>query len=117
MELQVDVNRKEQVDLVLSVYDESLLGVAPDRAKDIRDFFLADERVQHEGDTTPPRVTRLFPGFAVALDFLADLVQRLSQQVGEQACAGAPRSSSSTAGSSTTISAPGPGWRAPTRIR
>ncbi len=44
--LDIDVNRQEAVDLVVSVFDQSLLGVAADKSADIRDFFLADERVQ-----------------------------------------------------------------------
>jgi hypothetical protein len=46
-EVKVDirVNRREPVDLVVSVYDQSLLGIAPDRSVDIRSFYLADERV------------------------------------------------------------------------
>lgn len=44
VELDLQVNRKEPVDLVVSVYDQSLLGIAADRSVNIRDFFLADER-------------------------------------------------------------------------
>lgn len=44
IDLQVD--RKEEVDLVVSVYDQSLLGINPDRSVDIRNFYLADERVR-----------------------------------------------------------------------
>ncbi|MFH2007536.1 MAG: alpha-2-macroglobulin family protein [bacterium] len=44
-EIAIRVNRSEPVDLILSVYDQSLLGVAPDRSTDIRDFYLADARV------------------------------------------------------------------------
>lgn len=40
--LDVNVNRKEEVDLVVSVYDESLLGISGDLSKNIRDFYLAD---------------------------------------------------------------------------
>jgi uncharacterized protein YfaS (alpha-2-macroglobulin family) len=44
IDLQVD--RKEEVDLVVSVYDQSLLGINADRSVDIRNFYLADERVR-----------------------------------------------------------------------
>ncbi len=40
------VNRNEPVDLVVSVYDQALLGIAPDRSVDIRNFYLADERAR-----------------------------------------------------------------------
>ena len=42
----IQVNRQEAVDLVVSVYDQSLLGIAPDKFTDIRNFYLADERVK-----------------------------------------------------------------------
>jgi hypothetical protein len=44
VDLDLQVNRKEPVDLVVSVYDQALLGIAADKAVNIRDFFLADER-------------------------------------------------------------------------
>src|SRR5262249_38261572 len=44
VDLQVD--RREEVDLVVSVYDQSLLGINPDKSVDIRNFYLADERVR-----------------------------------------------------------------------
>jgi alpha-2-macroglobulin len=44
VELNLSVNRSEPTDLVVSVYDQSLLGIAADRSTDIRNFFLADER-------------------------------------------------------------------------
>ncbi|HEU0033373.1 MAG TPA: alpha-2-macroglobulin family protein [Kofleriaceae bacterium] len=45
VDLEVAVDRKEPVDLVVSVYDESLLGVAPDRSVDPVGFFHADQRL------------------------------------------------------------------------
>ncbi len=42
--LDLEVNRREPVDLVMSVYDQSLLGVSADRSVDPRNFYLADER-------------------------------------------------------------------------
>ena len=44
--LTVQLNRKEEVDLIVSVFDESLLGVSGDLSKNIRDFYLADARGQ-----------------------------------------------------------------------
>ncbi len=46
LELQVksDDGEPGEVDLVVSVYDRSLLGIAPDRSADVRSFYLADRR-------------------------------------------------------------------------
>ncbi len=41
--LELQVNRKEPVDLIVSVYDKALRSVAPDQSTDIRNFYLADE--------------------------------------------------------------------------
>ncbi|MFO0844191.1 MAG: alpha-2-macroglobulin family protein [Gemmataceae bacterium] len=49
--LDLQVNRKEPIDLVVSVYDQSLLGIAADRSVNIRDFFLADERADRRLDS------------------------------------------------------------------
>ena len=46
IKIAIEVNRREPVDLVVSVYDQSLLGIAPDRSVDVRDFYLADERAR-----------------------------------------------------------------------
>ena len=46
VKLNFQVNRKEEVDLVVSVFDESLLGVSGDLSGNIRDFYLADIRGQ-----------------------------------------------------------------------
>jgi Alpha-2-macroglobulin family/Bacterial Alpha-2-macroglobulin MG10 domain/A-macroglobulin TED domain len=46
--VEVDVNRAEEVDLIVSVYDQSLLAINPDRSVDIRNFYLADDRVKHQ---------------------------------------------------------------------
>lgn len=43
--LDLQANRAEEMDLVVSVIDQSLLGVAADKSVDIQNFFLADERV------------------------------------------------------------------------
>ncbi len=45
VDLGIVVGTREPVDLVVSVYDQSLLGIAPDRAVDPRSFFFADDRV------------------------------------------------------------------------
>jgi len=44
VELAFEVNRKEAVDLVVSVYDHSLHAVATDHSRNPMNFFLADER-------------------------------------------------------------------------
>jgi uncharacterized protein YfaS (alpha-2-macroglobulin family) len=46
VKLGVQIDRQEEVDLIVSVFDESLLGVAGDLSKDIRNFYLADARGQ-----------------------------------------------------------------------
>lgn len=46
VKLGLQVNREEEVDLIVSVFDESLLGVSGDLSKNIRDFYLADARGQ-----------------------------------------------------------------------
>lgn len=46
MKLDLQVDRQEEVDLIVSVYDQALLGIAPDRGVNIKDFYLADERVR-----------------------------------------------------------------------
>ena len=67
--LDFQVNRGEPVDLVVSVYDQSLLAVAPDRRTDIRDFFLADLRAadQAAADLLRRRLGDLTVEQAVAL--------------------------------------------------
>src|SRR5579883_2016245 len=46
VKLNFQVDREEEVDLVVSVFDESLLGVSGDLSGNIRDFYLADTRGQ-----------------------------------------------------------------------
>ena len=46
VKIDLQVDRPEEVDLVVSVYDQSLLGINPDKSIDIRNFYLADERVR-----------------------------------------------------------------------
>jgi Alpha-2-macroglobulin family/Bacterial Alpha-2-macroglobulin MG10 domain/MG2 domain/A-macroglobulin TED domain len=46
VELDVDVGRAEAVDLVVSVFDQSLLGVSQDRAVDPTSFYYADDRLR-----------------------------------------------------------------------
>ncbi len=43
--LDTQANQRQEMDLVVSVIDQSLLGIAPDKSPDIKSFFLADERV------------------------------------------------------------------------
>jgi hypothetical protein len=45
VKLNLQVNRAEPVDLVVSVYDQSLLGITADKQTDIRNFYFADERI------------------------------------------------------------------------
>jgi len=48
VELSFEVDRKAEVDLVVSVYDKSLLGVAAHKAIDGRSLFFADTRVEQQ---------------------------------------------------------------------
>jgi hypothetical protein len=47
VKIDLQVNRREPVDLVVSVYDQALLGIAADRSAEIDSFYLADERIKH----------------------------------------------------------------------
>src|SRR4029453_17769431 len=44
--LGIEIDRKEAVDLIVSVFDESLLGVSGDLLRNLRDYSLADARGQ-----------------------------------------------------------------------
>jgi Alpha-2-macroglobulin family/Bacterial Alpha-2-macroglobulin MG10 domain/A-macroglobulin TED domain len=46
VEVNIDVNRKEEVDLIVSVFDRSLLDVHGGKPVDIRNFYLADDRIR-----------------------------------------------------------------------
>ncbi len=46
--LDIQVNRKEPVDLIVSVYDQTLTHIKPTQTADIRSFYLADERAFSE---------------------------------------------------------------------
>jgi hypothetical protein len=46
VKIDLQADRKEEVDLIVSVYDQSLLGINADKSVDIRNFYLADERVR-----------------------------------------------------------------------
>jgi hypothetical protein len=46
VKVNFQVNRAEEVDLVVSVFDESLLGVSGDLSRNVRDYYLADIRGQ-----------------------------------------------------------------------
>jgi uncharacterized protein YfaS (alpha-2-macroglobulin family) len=50
VKLKLHVNRAEPVDLVVSVYDQSLLGITADKQADVRNFYFADERITLERD-------------------------------------------------------------------
>jgi hypothetical protein len=53
VDLGIEVGTREPVDLVVSVYDQALLGIAPDHSIDPRNFFFADDRVHaHSGLAT-----------------------------------------------------------------
>ncbi|HEY7155153.1 MAG TPA: MG2 domain-containing protein, partial [Gemmataceae bacterium] len=43
--LNLQINRKEPVDLIVSVYDKALRKIASDQSTDIHNFYLADERI------------------------------------------------------------------------
>ena len=49
VKLDVTVNRSEPIDLVVSVFDESLLRVAGDRSGNVQEFYLADDRGRNIG--------------------------------------------------------------------
>ncbi len=49
VDLTVDAGRAEAVDLVISVHDQALLGIAPDRGPDPAGFYLADQRLRARG--------------------------------------------------------------------
>jgi len=55
VDLDIAVDRDEPIDLVVSVYDQSLLGVAPDHAVDPASFFLADDRLRTRAALTSLR--------------------------------------------------------------
>ncbi|HEV3383358.1 MAG TPA: alpha-2-macroglobulin family protein, partial [Gemmata sp.] len=67
--LTVQVNRQEETDLIVSVYDESLLGVSGDLSKDIREYYLADTRGQ-------PRAARELATTRLGSIAVADLVKK-----------------------------------------
>ncbi|MEO8699858.1 MAG: alpha-2-macroglobulin family protein [Kofleriaceae bacterium] len=46
VDLGIELDRPEAADLVISVFDQSLLGVAPDRSVDPRSFFYGDDRLR-----------------------------------------------------------------------
>jgi alpha-2-macroglobulin len=50
VKLDLQVDRKEPVDLIVSVYDRSLLAIKPDARPDIRSFYHADERAANRLD-------------------------------------------------------------------
>ncbi len=77
VKLNFAVNRQEEVDLVVSVFDESLMGVSGDLSKAIRDFYLGDARGHNRGarDLTAAR-------FGVVT--VADLVKKGEELLKDQ---------------------------------
>jgi len=77
VKLNFAVNRQEEVDLVVSVFDESLMGVSGDLSKAIRDFYLGDARGHNRGarDLTAAR-------FGVVT--VADLVKKGEELLNDQ---------------------------------
>ncbi|MFV1995643.1 MAG: alpha-2-macroglobulin family protein, partial [Verrucomicrobiales bacterium] len=59
VEMEFSVDRKEVTDLVVSVYDQSLLGIAPDPGIDGPSLFYADTRVE---DDVAERMLRSYFG-------------------------------------------------------
>ena len=78
VEMTFSVNRKQATDLVVSVYDESLLGIAPDPGIDGASFFHADVRVEDEA------VARMLKSYLGSLS-LAELAAQLEAVVEETA--------------------------------
>lgn len=77
VKLNFQVNRQEQVDLVVSVFDESLMGVSGDLSKAIRDFYLSDAR--GHGRAARDLTAARFGGVAIA-----DLVKKGEQLLKDQ---------------------------------
>jgi uncharacterized protein YfaS (alpha-2-macroglobulin family) len=77
--LDLQVNRKAAVDLVVSVYDQALLGIRADRSVDPASFYLADDRVRQGHDREILR--RRLGG--VTLGQLLDKARRLLKQYDE----------------------------------
>ena len=50
VKLDLQVNRKEPVDLIVSVYDRSLLAIQPDTNPNVRNFYHADDRAANRLD-------------------------------------------------------------------
>ena len=46
VDLEIDAGRPEAIDLVVSVYDQALLGIAPDRGPDPSGFYWGDQRLR-----------------------------------------------------------------------
>lgn len=78
VKLAFQVNRQEEVDLVVSVFDESLMSVSGDLSNAIRDFYLADAR--GHGRAARDLTAARFGGVTVA-----DLVKRGDALMNDQA--------------------------------
>ncbi|MBA2544100.1 MAG: hypothetical protein H0V17_30935 [Deltaproteobacteria bacterium] len=55
VDLGIEVGTSEPVDLAISVYDQALLGIAPDRAIDPRNFYFGDDRLHARAALTTLR--------------------------------------------------------------
>jgi len=76
VEIQISVDRKEAVDLVVSVYDQSLLGIGPDRPVDARSLFHADLRID---ETTTENALRVYLGGLTLAAIQAQLEEILKE--------------------------------------
>ena len=81
--VEVSVNRNEEIDLIVSVYDDALLAVVGDLSKNIRNYYLADVRGQDRsarelaarkvGDVTVAELVAKAKDLLKAPDILLDL--------------------------------------------
>jgi hypothetical protein len=68
VDLEIDAGRPEAIDLVVSVHDGALLGIAPDRGPDPSGFYWADQRLR--GRAALPLVRAQLGGVTIG-DLLA----------------------------------------------
>jgi uncharacterized protein YfaS (alpha-2-macroglobulin family) len=82
VQIDLQVNREEEMDLVVSVFDQSLLGIATDRSPDVQSFFLADQRVRWR--TNSRAVARKLDGVTVIelIKTAEKIINESGQQVG-----------------------------------
>jgi hypothetical protein len=77
--LDIQVNRNEPVDLIVSVYDQALANIRPQERAGIRSFYLADERAFNSQGLH--QLQRLLAG--VTLDSLLRKAKKLVKEQGE----------------------------------